>query len=66
LPEDIARTLGLPFRALAPKRSRDHRRDVVEGIEPMGQEEAACWFGMGTHRKSPRRILAAFRLLPFG
>ena len=58
LPEDIALTLGLLFRALAPMRSRDNLRNVVEGIEQMGKEEAAYWLGMAMHRKNPRRVLS--------
>jgi len=63
LPEDIALTLGLLFRALAPMRSRDNLRNVVEGIEQMGKEEAAYWLGMAMHRKNPRRVLTALRIL---
>lgn len=63
LPEDIALTLGLLFRALAPMRSRDNLRNVVEGIEQMGKEEAAYWLGMAMHRKNPRRVLSALRML---
>jgi len=63
LPEDIALTLGLLFRALAPMRSRDNLRNVVEGIEAMGKEEAAYWLGMAMHRKNPRRVLSALRML---
>lgn len=63
LPEDLALTLGLLFRALAPMRSRDRMRDVAEGIEGMGKEEAAYWLGMAMHRKHPRRVLTALRFL---
>jgi hypothetical protein len=63
LPEDLALTLGLLFRALAPMRSRDNLRHVVEGIEAMGKEEAAYWLGMAMHRKNPRRVLSALRVL---
>lgn len=63
LPEDLALTLGLLFRALAPMSSRANLRNVVEGIEAMGKEEAAYWLGMAMHRKKPRRVLAALRLL---
>lgn len=63
LPEDLALTLGLLFRALAPMRSRDNLRNVVEGIEAMGKEEAAYWLGMAMHRKNPRRVLSALRIL---
>ena len=63
LPEDVALTLGLLFRALAPMRSRDNLRNVVEGIEQMGKEEAAYGLGMAMHRKNPRRVLSALRML---
>jgi len=63
LPEDLALTLGILFRALAPMRSRDNLRHVVEGIEAMGKEEAAYWLGMAMHRKNPRRVLSALRVL---
>lgn len=63
LPEQTALTLGLLFRALAPMHSRDNLRAVVEGIEAMGKEEAAYWLGMAMHRRNPRRVLAALRML---
>jgi hypothetical protein len=63
LPEDLALTLGLLFRALAPMRSRENLRHVVEGIEAMGREEAAYWLGMTMHRKNPRRVLNSLRVL---
>ncbi|MDE3259719.1 MAG: hypothetical protein OYM47_17955 [Gemmatimonadota bacterium] len=61
--EDLALMLGLLFRTLAPMRSRQNMRVVAEGIEAMGREEAAYWLGMAVHRKHPRRVLAALRLL---
>ena len=63
LDEDLALTLGLLFRTLAPMRSRDNMRAVAEGIEAMGREEAAYWLGMAMHRKRPRRVLTALRIL---
>ena len=63
LTEDLALTLGLLFRALAPMRSRDNMRAVAEGIAAMGREEAAYWLGMAMHRKQPRRVLTALRFL---
>ncbi len=63
LDEELAMTLGLLFRALAPMRSRDNMRMVAEGIEAMGLEEAAYWLGMAMHRKNPRRVLMALRFL---
>lgn len=61
--EQIALTLGLLFRTLAPMRSRQNMLLVADGIEAMGQEEAAYWLGMAMHRKNPRRVLGALRLL---
>jgi len=63
LTEDLALALGLLFRALAPMRSRANMRAVAEGIEAMGREEAAYWLGMAMHRKNPRRVLTALRVL---
>ena len=63
LTEDLALTLGLLFRTLAPMRSRDNMWAVAEGIELMGREEAAYWLGMAMHRKHPRRVLTALRFL---
>lgn len=63
LSEDLALNLGLLFRVLAPMRSRDNMRAVAEGVEAMGREEAAYWLGMGMHRKNPRRVLTALRVL---
>lgn len=61
--EHLALTLGLLFRTLAPMRSRDNMLLVADGIEAMGQEEAAYWLGMAMHRKNPRRVLGALRML---
>jgi hypothetical protein len=61
--EDLALTIGLLFRALAPMRSRDNMRAVAQGIESMGREEAAYWLGMAMHRRNPRRVLTALRYL---
>jgi hypothetical protein len=63
LNEDIALNLGLLFRTLAPMRSRDNMRACAQGIDTMGREEAAYWLGMAMHRRNPRRVLAALRLL---
>ena len=63
LAEGTALTLGLLFRALAPMRSRDNMRAVAEGIEKMEREEAAYWLGMAMHRRRPRRVLTALRVL---
>lgn len=61
--ERLALTLGLLFRTLAPMRSRDNMLLVADGIEAMGQEEAAYWLGMAMHRANPRRVLSALRIL---
>ena len=61
--EDAALRLALLFRTLAPMRSREAMRLVAEGIEEIGREEAAYWLGMAVHRKNPRRVLAALRML---
>ena len=63
LTENLALTLGLLFRTLAPMRNRENMRTVAEGIEAMQREEAAYWLGMAMHRKRPRRVLAALRVL---
>ncbi|MFM7426431.1 MAG: hypothetical protein ACKO7W_15795 [Elainella sp.] len=63
LDEYLALMLGLVFRVLAPMRNRDKMLACVEGIEAMSREEAAYWLGMAMHRKNPRRVLAALRLL---
>ena len=63
VPEDAALVLGLLFRALAPMRNRANMRAVVEGIETMRHEEAAYWAGMAIHRRHPRRVLMALRIL---
>jgi len=61
--ERLALTLGLLFRTLAPMRSRDRMLLVAQGIEAMGQEEAAYWLGMALHRANARRVLNALRVL---
>lgn len=61
--EDAALRLALLFRTLAPMRSREAMRLVAEGIEGMGREEAAYWLGMAVHRKNPRRVLTALRII---
>ncbi len=63
LDEDLALILGLLFRTLAPMRNRDNMRAVAEGIEAMEREEAAYWLGMAMHRKNPRRVLSALRVM---
>lgn len=61
--EDEALRLSLLFRVLAPMRSRAAMVNVAEGIEAMPREEAAYWLGMAVHRKNPRRVLTALRVL---
>jgi hypothetical protein len=61
--EDLALNLGLLFRALAPMRNLDRIRQVADGVDEMSREEAGYWLGMAMHRKYPRRVLAALRIL---
>ena len=61
--EEAALTFGLLFRTLAPMRSIDRIRAVADGIDEMSREEAGYWLGMAMHRKKPRRVLAALRML---
>jgi hypothetical protein len=63
LDEELALSLGLLFRALAPMRNLDRIRQVAEGIEKMSREEAGYWLGMALHRTYPRRVLASLRTL---
>ena len=63
LNEETALRLALLFRTLAPMRNRDNMRLVADGIEAMGKEEAGYWLGMSFHRKNPRRVLTALRIL---
>jgi len=63
LDEEAALHLGLLFRVLAPMRSADRVREVAEGVEAMGREEAGYWMSMAMHRSHPRRVLAALRML---
>ena len=61
--EDLALNLGLLFRVLAPMRNLDRIRQVADGVDEMSREESGYWLGMAMHRKFPRRVLAALRLL---
>ena len=63
LDEEIALSLGLLFRVLAPMRNLDRIRQVADGVEKMSREEAGYWLGMVMHRAHPRRALAALRIL---
>lgn len=63
LDEETALQLGLLFRAVTPMRNLDRIRQVAETIEAMTREEAGYWLGMAVHRKNPRKVLAALRLL---
>ncbi|MCP5120651.1 MAG: hypothetical protein GY953_58400 [bacterium] len=63
LDEDLALSLSLLFRTLAPMRSTDRIRMVAAGVDEMSREEAGYWLGMAVHRKRPRRVLAALRML---
>lgn len=61
--EDLALNLGLLFRVLAPMRNLDRIRQVADGVDEMSREESGYWLGMAMHRKHPRRVLAALRML---
>lgn len=63
LDEETALVLGLLFRTLAPMRNRENMQACVDGIERMGREEAAYWLGMVMHRRKPRRVLQALRIV---
>jgi hypothetical protein len=63
LDEEVALTLGLLFRALAPMKNLDRIRQVAAGVEKMSREEAGYWLGMVLHREYPRRVLASLRVL---
>jgi len=63
LSEDLALAMGLLFKLLAPMRNVAAIENCAGGIEAMAREEAAYWLGMAMHRKNPRRVLAALRLL---
>ena len=63
LEETEALRLGLLFRLLAPMRNRSNMKACVAGVETMSREEAAYWLGMAMHRKYPRRVLMALRVL---
>ena len=36
---------------------------VAEGIETVQRKEATCWLGRAMHRKRPRQVLMALRML---
>src|SRR5206468_9873277 len=61
--EASALRLALLFRILAPMRSRSAMVEIAEGVEAMAREEAAYWLGMAVHRRNPRRVLQALRVL---
>jgi hypothetical protein len=63
LDEETALHLGLLFRVLAPMKNTDRIREVADGVEQMGKEEASYWMSMAMHRPNPRRVLAALRML---
>ena len=63
LDEDTALSLALLFRVLAPMRSLERIRIVADGVDRMSREEAGYWLGMAIHRRNPRRVLAALRVL---
>ena len=66
LSEELALVMGLLFKLLAPMRNVASMDNCAHGIDAMAHEEAAYWLGMAMHRKNPRRVLAALRLLLSG
>ncbi|EAU70809.1 hypothetical protein BL107_12091 [Synechococcus sp. BL107] len=63
LSEDLAMAIGLLFKLLAPMRNVSFMENCARGIDGMAREESAYWLGMAMHRRNPRRVLAALRLL---
>lgn len=63
LDEDTALNIGLLCRILAPMRNAERMRQIATGVNLMEREEAAYWLGMAMHRKNPRRVLNALRVL---
>ena len=63
LSEDLAMAMGLLFKLLAPMRNVTSMENCARGIDAMAREESAYWLGMAMHRRNPRRVLAALRLL---
>ena len=63
LTKEFALTRGLLFRALAPMHGRDNRRAVADGTAAMSREEAADSLRIAMHRRRPRRVLTALRML---
>jgi hypothetical protein len=44
-------------------RSNSGVTSASDGIEAMSREEVGYWLGMAMHRKHPRHVLAALRML---
>lgn len=63
LDEDTSLNIGLLCRVLAPMRNAERMRQIATGVDLMDREEAAYWLGMAMHRKNPRRVLSALRVL---
>lgn len=63
LDEELALKLALLFRTLAPMRNLEKIRQVAQELGKLSREEAGYWLGMAIHRRQPRRVLAALRLL---
>ncbi|MCY3537938.1 MAG: hypothetical protein OXI08_03495 [Cyanobacteria bacterium MAG IRC4_bin_6] len=63
LSEELSMAMGLLFKLLAPMRNVTAMDNCARGIDAMAREEAAYWLGMAMHRKKPRRVVAALRLL---
>lgn len=61
--EDFAADLAEVVTGRGSAQYRDNMRMVTAGIEAMEPEEAAYWAGMAIHRRRPRRVLKALRIL---
>ena len=61
--EELALRLSLLFKTLAPMSNRERMLACADGIDNIGRQEAAYWLGMAMHRRNPRRILWALRVV---
>ena len=55
--------IGLLCRILAPMLSAERMRQIATGVDLVDREDAAYWLSIAMHRKNPRRVLNALRLL---
>lgn len=61
--EDHAMFLTLLFLSLTSLRKVERIREVAMGVESLTYEESSYWVAMALHKKKPRRVLAALRML---